>query len=203
MFSDRVPLGPIFFMANLEELIGTIHSTKSRGLNLYTNGQYEEAILMWKEAAKLLLKAVCSGPEALANADLSLLDHKINSNLAMAHYKIKDFSNCVFFCDKALLRRKTMPDSLIEKNLYRKASAEYELCNFEECRDTCKDLVTSFPGNAAGAQLLRTVERDISSEERTQRQTYSKMFEKLEVENRKVGCLFSYDLFYNRFRHSL
>lgn len=136
--------------------------------------------------AKSVLKAVCSGPEALADERLAALDHIINSNLAMAHYKTKDFSTCVMYCDKALLRRKTMPPDLLEKNLYRKASAEYELHNFETCVSVCRDLVSIFPNNAAAQQLLRTTERDLAAESKVQKKVYAKLFEKLDQKNREV-----------------
>ena len=172
-------------MANLEELIDEIDRFKAEGADMYKGGNYDGAIVAWKEAAKMVLKAVCTGPEALANSKLSMLDHAINSNLAMAHYKMKDFSTCVMFCDKSLLRRKTMPKDLLEKNLYRKASAEYELMNFEKCKIACEELIENFPSNAAGIQLLRTVERDLLDEARTEKANYAKLFQKLKSENRK------------------
>jgi hypothetical protein len=136
--------------------------------------------------AKLVLKAVCSGPEALADERLAALDHIMNSNLGMAHYKTKDFSKCVMYCDKALLRRKTMPADLLKKNLYRKASAEYELHNFETCMSVCQDLLSIFPNNAAAQQLLRTTERDIAAASKVQKKVYAKLFDKLDQENRGV-----------------
>lgn len=99
----------------------------------------------------------------------------------MAYYKLKDFSTCVMYCDKALLRRKTTPRDLLEKNLYRKASAEYELCNYEACKQTCEDLVAISPGSAAGKQLLRTVERDLLSEAKVE-VIESSMFEPIQPE---------------------
>jgi hypothetical protein len=172
-------------MANLEEFIDEIDRGKAEGVELYRDGKYAEAITVWKEAAKMLLKTLCTGPEALANSKLSVLDHVINSNLAMAHYKTGDFSTCVMFCDRALLRRKTMPRDLLEKNLYRKASAEYELLNYEKCKQACELLLEEFPSNAAGVQLLKTVEREIAEEVRTEKSNHAKMFHKLDDENRK------------------
>ena len=167
-------------MANLEELVQVIERTKDEGVDLYKAEKFDEAISTWKEAAKLILNSVCIGPEALANENLSQMHHVINSNLAMAYYKTRDFSTCVIFCDKTLLRRKTMPRELLEKTLYRKASAEYELLNFEKCKDVCRDLLDEFPSNAAGHQLLRTVTRDLLEEGNDQ-----KSMHKLDVENRK------------------
>jgi hypothetical protein len=130
---------------------------------------------------------VCSGPEALASEKLSSLDHVINSNLGMAYFRIGDFSSCVMFCDKSLLRRKTMPVELLEKNLYRKAMAEYELGNFEKSKIACDDLLTHFPSNAAGKQLLKQCERELKTEAKYERSTYEKLFQKLDRENRQAS----------------
>ena len=107
----------------------------------------------------------------------------MNANLAMAHYKLKDYTSCVDYCDKALRRRKTMPKDLLEKNLYRKASAESELSNYESCVKTCEELLALFPSNAAGAQLLRSTQRELAAELRAQKTTYAKVFQKLETQN--------------------
>ena len=78
----------------------------------------------------------------------------MNTNISLAYLKLKQFSDCVQYCNKALKRRKTMPGGILEKTLYRKAAAECELGDFESSKQTCKDLLEVFPGNAAAAKLL-------------------------------------------------
>ena len=80
-----------------------------------------------------------------------------------------------------------MPRPLLEKNLYRKASAEYELNNYESCEKVCKDLLSEFPSNAAGKQLLLTVERDLAQEKKSEKATYTKLFHRLDEENRVLS----------------
>ena len=175
-------------MTSLEELIDSATSAKNFAADLYREEKYDDAIATWKESAKLVLKAVCVGPESLSRPELSSLDHAINTNLAMAHYKIKNFGTAVMYCDKALLRRNTMPRDLLEKCLYRKASAEYEICHYENCKTVCDELLEEFPRNAAAKQLLNAVTRDLAEEAKTDKATYSKLFQKLEAENRSIGC---------------
>ena len=148
----------------LEELIDAAVANKASASALDKAGNYHESIECLKESAKYVLKAVCSGPEAVSRTELSDLDHAIKSDLAMVHYKIKDYRSAILYCDKALLRRKTMPGDLLEKTLYRKASAEYESCNYEECKAACEELLSEFPNNAAGRQLLQVVLRDLADE---------------------------------------
>ena len=135
----------------------------------------------------MILKAVCSGPEALASEKLSSLDHVINSNLGMAYFRVGDYSSCIMFCDKSLLRRKTMPVDLLEKNLYRKAMAEYELGNFEKSKTACEELLVHFQSNAAGQQLLKQLERELKTGAKSERSTYEKLFQKLDEENKQAS----------------
>lgn len=149
---------------SLEDLIYSATTTKNKAVAVYKEGNYHESIECLEESAKFVLKAVCSGPEAVTRTELSDLDHAIKADLAMVHYKIKDYRSAILYCDKALLRRKTMPGDLLEKTLYRKASAEYESCNYEECKAACEELLREFPNNAAGKQLLQVVLRDLADE---------------------------------------
>lgn len=130
--------------------------------------------------SKIILKTVCSGPDALASKRLSELDHLMNTNLALANFKLKQFSDCILYCNKALLRRKTLRQEILEKTLYRKAMSELEIGNLENSVQTCKDLLGCFPENAAGAQLLQRLERELALESKAQRATYAKLFQKLE-----------------------
>ena len=129
---------------------------------------------------KLILKTVCSGPEALASKRLSELDHLTNTNLGLAYYKLGEFSDCVFYCNKALLRRKTLPGDLLEKTLYRKASSELELGQLQVCKLTCTDLLEHFPKNAAAVLLLRRLEREILEDAKTITMSYRDIFRKNE-----------------------
>lgn len=104
----------------------------------------------------------------------------MNTNISLAFLKLKQFSDCVQYCNKALKRRKTMPGAILEKTLYRKAAAECELGDFDSSKQTCKDLLEVFPGNAAAEQLLGRAERRIAQESRAQKSTYVKVFQQLE-----------------------
>ncbi len=119
---------------------------------------------------------MCTGPEALANKDLAMFDHSLKANISLAYFKKGDFSMCLEYCNKALLRRKSMPAQLLEKTLFRKANCELELGNCELAISTCTDLLSDFPNNVAAQQVLLRAKHGLKEANEARRKTFSNIF---------------------------
>jgi len=158
---------------------------REKGKKAFQDGKYDKAIKYWQGGLKSILSSLCSGPQALADMNLSELDLTLNLNIAMAYMKKGDFEAADRSVEKALARRDALPDHLITKALYRKASAQRAMHRLEECLATLKDLLGVEAGNAAALQMQQEVDREWGKQCRQQRQNIKKMFDKLSGEDRK------------------
>jgi len=123
----------------------------------------------------------------MGDQSLSEMDLTLNLNIAMAHIKKEDFEGADRSCDKALVRRESLPPHLITKALYRKASAQRSMKRLEECIETLKDLLEVEPGHAAAKQMQQEVEREWNRQIRDQKQKMKKLFSKLGDEDKEAA----------------
>lgn len=158
---------------------------REKGKKAFEAGKYDKAIKHWQGGLKNILSSLCSGPEAMQDAALSEQDLTLNLNIAMAYMKKSDFEAAEKSVDKALARREALPPQLITKALYRKASAQRSMRRLDECMQTLKDLMTVEEGHAAARQMYQEVEREWSRQIRDQKKNMSKLFSKMQDEDKK------------------
>ena len=63
------------------------------------------------------MSAICRGPEALADQNLSNLDLQLNLNCAQCYINLGQPEMGIQFCDKALRRREQMTKEQVTKAL--------------------------------------------------------------------------------------
>jgi len=161
---------------------------REKGKKAFQAGKYDKAILCWQGGLKSILSSLCSGPEALKDMNLSELDLTLNLNIAMAYMKKEEFEMADRAVDKALARREALPDHLITKALYRKASVQRSMHRLEECISTLKDLLSVEEGNKAALQMMQEVDREWKMQCRQQKKNLKKLFDKLGDEDREASA---------------
>mmetsp|Transcript_52400 Transcript_52400/g.113550 ORF Transcript_52400/g.113550 Transcript_52400/m.113550 type:complete len:516 (-) Transcript_52400:152-1699(-) len=159
---------------------------REKGKAAFEKGKYDKAIRYWQGGLKHILSALCSGPEALGNQSLSELDLTLNLNIAMAYIKKGDFEAADRSIEKALARRDALPNNLITKALYRKASVQRSMHRLEECLETIRDLLSVEATHAAARQMQQEVEREWQKQCRDQKSNLKKMFSKLAGEDKEA-----------------
>jgi len=160
---------------------------REKGKKAFEEGKYDKAIRIWQGGLKSILSSLCAGPQALGDMSLSEQDLTLNLNIAMAYIKKEDFEGADRSCDKALVRRESLPPHLITKALYRKASAQRSMKRLEECLGTLKDLLEVEASHAAGKQMQQEVERDWNRQIRDQKQKMKKLFSKMGSEDKEAA----------------
>eukprot|EP00931_Biecheleriopsis_adriatica_P087713 TRINITY_DN62145_c0_g1_i1.p1 TRINITY_DN62145_c0_g1~~TRINITY_DN62145_c0_g1_i1.p1 ORF type:complete len:493 (-),score=122.39 TRINITY_DN62145_c0_g1_i1:26-1504(-) len=158
---------------------------REKGKKAFNDGKYDKAIKYWQGGLKSILSALCAGPEALSNQNLSELDLTLNLNIAMAYMKKSDFEAAERSVEKALARREALPPQLVTKALYRKASAQRSMHRLDHCLETLKDLLEVEAGHAAAKQMQQEVEREWAKQCRDQKKNLRKLFDRMSGEDKK------------------
>lgn len=161
------------------------NEARERGKKAFEAGKYDKAIKIWQGGLKNILSALCAGPEAMSNTNLSELDLTLNLNVAMAYMKKGQFESADRSVDKALARRDSLPPHQVIKALYRKASAQRAMHKLEETLGTLKDMLEVEPTNAAALKMQQEVDREWTTQKKAQKNNFKKMFSKMAGEDQK------------------
>ena len=102
--------------------------------------------------------------------DLILATH---SNMALCHWKLNEFAQCIRSCDKALEL-----DNDNEKCLFRRGQSQMSLCNYEEAIEDFQHVIKLNPNNIAAKQSLQTCRDYLKGYQQREKQLCTKYISK-------------------------
>jgi len=188
-------LGPVDEMSEEMQAMTTgrskqsmpIDDAREKGNAAFKAGNYNAAISFYNRGLKTIISALCKGPEACADRNLSDMDFTLNLNVGMCHMKLGQYDDAIRFCEKALRRKGTLPQQQLVKALYRKADCEEKLGRLDVCLATLKELFEVEPENKAGQQLFQGVDREWNRQCKAQEKTFKSMFQSYDEETQKLA----------------
>jgi len=140
---------PVYRMT-VAEKINKSKWHKERGVDLFKESRFRDALSRFKKAARLLIMA---GKDEEGVLSLYLV---VCNNMAMCNLKLGDVENTITLCNKVLNHE---PDNV--KCLLRRATAYFEDRNFEKCEVDLHKVLEVEPNNAKAKQLLPIVKNHI------------------------------------------
>ncbi|EPR61035.1 tetratricopeptide repeat-containing protein [Toxoplasma gondii GT1] len=140
---------------------------KEEGNQLFTKGQVQEAIDIWRHALKLCYELSVSGtaPDAAAMGKLQVA---LESNIAAGLLKEGFYSRCIDHCEHVL-----QVDADNEKALLRMAKAHSELQEYSKAEQALRRLLELRPDNQEATRLYRQI-REARVEHKKQQKTLFK-----------------------------
>ncbi|KEP63493.1 UNVERIFIED_CONTAM: tetratricopeptide repeat-containing protein [Hammondia hammondi] len=140
---------------------------KKKGNQLFTKGQVQEAIDIWRHALKLCYELSVSGtaPDAAAMGQLQVA---LENNIAAGLLKEGLYSRCIDHCEHVL---QVHADN--EKALLRMAKAHSELQEYSKAEQAVQRLLEVRPDNQEAIRLYRQI-REARVEHKKQQKTLFK-----------------------------
>ncbi|XP_039555614.1 peptidyl-prolyl cis-trans isomerase FKBP4 isoform X2 [Passer montanus] len=135
-------------------------------------GKYKRAALQYKKIVSWLEhESGLSEEEESKAKSLRLAAHL---NLAMCHLKLKEYSQALENCNKALEL-----DSNNEKGLFRRGEAHLAVNDFELARADFQKVIQLYPSNKAAKVQLVTCQQKIREQHEKEKKMYANMFQRL------------------------
>uniref|UniRef100_A0A8B9UEU5 peptidylprolyl isomerase n=1 Tax=Anas zonorhyncha TaxID=75864 RepID=A0A8B9UEU5_9AVES len=135
-------------------------------------GKYKRAALQYKKIVSWLEhESGLSEEEDTKAKSLRLAAHL---NLAMCHLKLKEYSQALENCNKALEL-----DSSNEKGLFRRGEAHLAVNDFELARGDFQKVIQLYPSNKAAKVQLVTCQQKIREQHEKEKKMYANMFQRL------------------------
>ncbi|NXL90447.1 FKBP4 isomerase, partial [Alectura lathami] len=164
---------------NTDEKLEQSCIVKERGTQYFKEGKYKRAALQYKKIVSWLEhESGLSEEEDTKAKSLRLAAHL---NLAMCHLKLKEYSQALENCDKALEL-----DSSNEKGLFRRGEAHLAVNDFELAREDFQKVIQLYPSNKAAKVQLVTCQQKIREQ---QKKMYANMFQRLADKDLKSATL--------------
>ncbi|NXC70802.1 FKBP4 isomerase, partial [Anhinga anhinga] len=165
---------------NTDEKLEQSCIVKERGTHYFKEGKYKQAALQYKKIVSWLEhEAGLSEEEDTKTKSLMLAAHL---NLAMCHLKLKEYSQALENCDKALKL-----DSNNEKGLFRRGEAHLAVNDFELARGDFQKVIQLYPSNKAAKVQLVTCQQKIREQHEKEKKMYANMFQRLADKDLKVS----------------
>ena len=155
------------------------NDAKEKGNKHFKNKKYKKAILYYQAGMKAVLSALCKGPEALNDENLSEIDLTLNLNTAQCYINLGDYEMALDHCKKALMRRHQFKnEALVAKALYRKACCLSHMpTKVEETVEVLKDLLENVdPDNKAAKQMFNEMNAKKLKQQKQNESGMKKMF---------------------------
>lgn len=157
---------------NTEEKLEQSCMVKERGTQYFKEGKYKRAALQYKKIVLWLEhESGLSDEEDTKAKSLRLAAHL---NLAMCHLKLKEYSQALENCNKALEL-----DSSNEKGLFRRGEAHLAVNDFELARGDFQKVIQLYPSNKAAKVQLVTCQQKIREQHEKEKKMYANMFQRL------------------------
>ncbi|NWJ08576.1 FKBP4 isomerase, partial [Crypturellus undulatus] len=155
-----------------EEKLEQSSIVKERGTQYFKEGKYKRATLQYKKIVSWLEHE--SGLPDEEDAKAKSLRLAAHLNLAMCHLKLKEYSQALENCNKALEL-----DSSNEKGLFRRGEAHLAVNDFELARDDFQKVIQLYPSNKAAKVQLITCQQKIREQHEKEKKMYANMFQRL------------------------
>ncbi|NXA38236.1 FKBP4 isomerase, partial [Eudromia elegans] len=155
-----------------EEKLEQSSIVKERGTQYFKEGKYKRATLQYKKIVSWLEHE--SGLSDEEDAKAKSLRLAAHLNLAMCHLKLKEYSQALENCNKALEL-----DSSNEKGLFRRGEAHLAVNDFELARDDFQKVIQLYPSNKAAKVQLITCQQKIREQHEKEKKMYANMFQRL------------------------
>ncbi|NWX18988.1 FKBP4 isomerase, partial [Aegotheles bennettii] len=157
---------------NTDEKLEQSCIVKERGTQYFKEGKYKQAALQYKKIVSWLEhESGLSEEEDTKAKSLRLAAHL---NLAMCHLKLKEYSQALENCNKALEL-----DSNNEKGLFRRGEAHLAVNDFELARGDFQKVIQLYPSNKAAKVQLVTCQQKIREQHEKEKKMYANMFQRL------------------------
>ncbi|KAF1544121.1 Peptidyl-prolyl cis-trans isomerase FKBP4, partial [Eudyptula albosignata] len=157
---------------NTDEKLEQSCIVKERGTQYFKEGKYKQAALQYKKIVSWLEhESGLSDEEETKAKSLRLAAHL---NLAMCHLKLKEYSQALENCNKALEL-----DSNNEKGLFRRGEAHLAVNDFELARGDFQKVIQLYPSNKAAKVQLVTCQQKIREQHEKEKKMYANMFQRL------------------------
>ncbi|NWW73735.1 FKBP4 isomerase, partial [Climacteris rufus] len=157
---------------NTDEKLEQSSIVKERGTQYFKEGKYKRAALQYKKIVSWLEhESGLSEEEESKAKSLRLAAHL---NLAMCHLKLKEYSQALENCNKALEL-----DSNNEKGLFRRGEAHLAVNDFELARADFQKVIQLYPSNKAAKVQLVTCQQKIREQHEKEKKMYANMFQRL------------------------
>ncbi|XP_072857071.2 peptidyl-prolyl cis-trans isomerase FKBP4 isoform X2 [Pogona vitticeps] len=157
---------------NTEEKLEQGSIAKEKGTQYFKEGRYKRATLQYKKIVLWLEHETGLSDEEEAKArNLRLAAHL---NLAMCHLKLKEYSQVLENCDKALEL-----DNNNEKGLFRRGEARLAINDFELARADFQKVLQLYPSNKAAKTQLIICQQKIREQHEREKKMYANMFQRL------------------------
>ncbi|NXU49064.1 FKBP4 isomerase, partial [Turnix velox] len=165
---------------NTDEKLEQSSIVKERGTQYFKDGKYKLAALQYKKIVSWLEhESGLSDEEDTKAKSLRLAAHL---NLAMCHLKLKEYSQALENCNKALEL-----DSNNEKGLFRRGEAHLAVNDFELARGDFQKVIQIYPSNKAAKVQLVTCQQKIREQHEKEKKMYANMFQRLADKDLKVS----------------
>ncbi|XP_025935743.1 peptidyl-prolyl cis-trans isomerase FKBP4 isoform X4 [Apteryx rowi] len=157
---------------NTEEKLEQSCIVKERGTQYFKEGKYKQATLQYKKIVSWLEHE--SGVSDENDTKAKSLRLAAHLNLAMCHLKLKEYSQALENCNKALEL-----DSSNEKGLFRRGEAHLAVNDFELARNDFQKVIQLYPSNKAAKVQLVTCQQKIREQHEKEKKMYANMFQRL------------------------
>uniref|UniRef100_A0A8D0EFI5 peptidylprolyl isomerase n=1 Tax=Salvator merianae TaxID=96440 RepID=A0A8D0EFI5_SALMN len=157
---------------NTEEKLEQGSIAKQKGTQYFKEGKYKQAAVQYKKIVLWLEHETrLSDEEEAKSKSLKLAAHL---NLAMCHLKLKEYSQALENCNKALEL-----DSTNEKGLFRRGEAHLAVNDFELARADFQNVLQLYPSNKAAKVQLIICQQKIREQHEREKKMYANMFQRL------------------------
>ena len=127
---------------------------KIRGVELYKSGRTRDAFLRFSKGLKLLITMTLLEEIEYSKDDILALHAVLCNNIASCHLLYKNYSEALKMCNKVLqIELKNV------KALFRRASAEIELQNYEQAKQDLSMILEMEPENRAVRMKLNELSK--------------------------------------------
>ncbi|XP_054854750.1 peptidyl-prolyl cis-trans isomerase FKBP4 [Eublepharis macularius] len=152
---------------------------KEKGTQYFKEGKYKRATLQYKKIVSWLEhESGLAGEEEEKARNLRLAAHL---NLAMCHLKLKEYSQALENCNKALDL-----DGNNEKGLFRRGEARLAVNDFELARADFQKVLQLYPSNKAAKAQLIICQQKIREQHEREKKMYANMFQRLADKETKL-----------------
>ncbi|XP_061438542.1 peptidyl-prolyl cis-trans isomerase FKBP4 isoform X2 [Rhineura floridana] len=152
---------------------------KEKGTQYFKEGKYKRATLQYKKIVSWLEHE--TGLSDVEEAEAKSLRLAAHLNLAMCHLKLKEYSQALENCNKALEL-----DSTNEKGLFRRGEARLAVNDFELARADFQKVLQLYPSNKAAKVQLIICQQKIREQHEREKKMYANMFQRLADKEAKV-----------------